>query len=100
MKVEEPIGEYYSQSYIKNIRRKIIKSIREEENIDVLKQYMQLQKEKEGQINLSRKKRRELFDSQSLIGSIYSEIPWEEMRDNILKALFPQHYNLIFFIST
>ncbi|MEB3376069.1 hypothetical protein SFC43_33555 [Bacteroides sp. CR5/BHMF/2] len=46
MKVEEPIGEYYSQSYIKNIRRKIIKSIREEENVDVLKQYMQLQKEK------------------------------------------------------
>ena len=49
------------------------------------KQYMQLQKEEEGQINLSRKKRRELFDSQSLIGSIDSEIPWEEMRDNILK---------------
>lgn len=91
MKVEEPIGEYYSQSYIKNIRRKIIKSIREEENVDVLKQYMQLQKEEEeGQINLSRKKRRELFDSQSLIGSIDSEIPWEEMRDNILK----EKYNL------
>lgn len=90
MKVEEPIGEYYSQSYIKNIRRKIIKSIREEENVDVLKQYMQFQKEKEGQINLSRKKRRELFDSQSLIGSIDSEMPWEEMRDNILK----EKYNL------
>lgn len=83
MKVEEPIGEYYSQSYIKNIRRKIIKSIREEENVDVLKQYMQLQKETEGQMNISRKKRRELFNSQSLIGSIDSEIPWEEMRDNI-----------------
>ena len=55
MKVEEPIGEYYSQSYIKNIRRKIIKSIREEENVDVLKQYMQLQKETEGQMNISRK---------------------------------------------
>ena len=90
MKVEEPIGEYYSQSYIKNIRRKIIKSIREEENVDVLKQYMQLQKEEEGQINLSRKKRRELFDSQSLIGIINSEITWEEMRDNILK----EKYNL------
>ena len=85
MKVEEPIGEYYSQSYIKNIRRKIIKSIREEENVDVLKQYMQLQKEEEGQINLSRKKRRELFDSQSLIGSIDSEIPWEEMRDSLFR---------------
>lgn len=36
MKVEEPIGEYYSQSYIRNMRRRIIKSIREEENIDVL----------------------------------------------------------------
>lgn len=83
MKVEEPIGEYYSQSYIKNIRRKIIKSIREEENVDVLKQYMQLQKETEGQMNISRKKRRELFNSQSLIGSIDSEIPWEEMKDNI-----------------
>lgn len=83
MKVEEPIGEYYSQSYIKNIRRKIIKSIREEENVDVLKQYMQLQKETEGQMNISRKKRRELFNSQSLIESIDSEIPWEEMRDNI-----------------
>ncbi|WP_290386189.1 hypothetical protein [Bacteroides acidifaciens] len=83
MKVEEPIGEYYSQSYIKNIRRRIIKSIREEENVDVLKQYMQLQKETEGQMNISRKKRRELFNSQSLIGSIDSEIPWEEMRDNI-----------------
>ncbi|MCS2582717.1 hypothetical protein NXY00_04115 [Bacteroides sp. BFG-551] len=57
MKVEEPIGEYYSQSYIKNIRRKIIKSIREEENVDVLKQYMQLQKEKGGQINLSSKEK-------------------------------------------
>ncbi|MDE6821112.1 hypothetical protein [Bacteroides acidifaciens] len=83
MKVEEPIGEYYSQSYIKNIRRRIIKSIREEENVDVLKQYMQLQKETEGQMNISRKKRRELFNSQSLIGSIDSEIPWEEMKDNI-----------------
>lgn len=83
MKVEEPIGEYYSQSYIKNIRRKIIKSIREEENVDVLKQYMQLQKETEGQMNISRKKRRELFNSQSLIESIDSEIPWEEMKDNI-----------------
>jgi hypothetical protein len=88
MKVEEPIGEYYSQSYIKNIRRKIIKSIREEENVDVLKQYMQLQKETEGQMNISRKKRRELFNSQSLIGSIDSEIPWEEMRDNILKEKY------------
>lgn len=88
MKVEEPIGEYYSQSYIKNIRRRIIKSIREEENIDVLKQYMQLQKETEGQMNISRKKRRELFNSQSLIGSIDSEIPWEEMRDNILKEKY------------
>jgi len=88
MKVEEPIGEYYSQSYIKNIRRKIIKSIREEENVDVLKQYMQLQKKTEGQINISRKKRRELFNSQSLIGSIDSEIPWEEMRDNILKEKY------------
>lgn len=88
MKVEEPIGEYYSQSYIKNIRRKIIKSIREEENVDVLKQYMQLQKKTEGQMNISRKKRRELFNSQSLIGSIDSEIPWEEMRDNILKEKY------------
>lgn len=88
MKVEEPIGEYYSQSYIKNIRRKIIKSIREEENVDVLKQYMQLQKETEGQMNISRKKRRELFNSQSLIGSIDSKIPWEEMRDNILKEKY------------
>ncbi|WP_175629841.1 hypothetical protein [Bacteroides acidifaciens] len=88
MKVEEPIGEYYSQSYIKNIRRRIIKSIREEENVDVLKQYMQLQKETEGQMNISRKKRRELFNSQSLIGSIDSEIPWEEMRDNILKEKY------------
>lgn len=88
MKVEEPIGEYYSQSYIKNIRRKIIKSIREEENVNVLKQYMQLQKETEGQMNISRKKRRELFNSQSLIGSIDSEIPWEEMRDNILKEKY------------
>ena len=88
MKVEEPIGEYYSQSYIKNIRRKIIKSIREEENVDVLKQYMQLQKETEGQMNISRKKRRELFNSQSLIGSIDSEIPWEEMRDNISKEKY------------
>lgn len=88
MKVEEPIGEYYSQSYIKNIRRKIIKSIREEENVDVLKQYMQLQKETEDQMNISRKKRRELFNSQSLIGSIDSEIPWEEMRDNILKEKY------------
>jgi hypothetical protein len=88
MKVEEPIGEYYSQSYIKNIRRKIIKSIREEENVDVLKQYMQLQKETEGKMNISRKKRRELFNSQSLIGSIDSEIPWEEMRDNILKEKY------------
>ena len=51
---------------------------------------MQLQIEKGGQINLSRKKRREFFDSQSLIGSIDSEIPWEEMRDNILK----EKYNL------
>lgn len=56
MKVEEPIGEYYSQSYIRNMRRKFIKSIREEENIDVLKQYMQLQNEKKEEINLSRKK--------------------------------------------
>lgn len=85
MKVEEPIGEYYSQSYIRNLRRRIIKSIREEENIDVLKQYMQLQNEKKGEINLSRKKRRELFDSQVLIKSIDDETPWEEMRDTILK---------------
>ena len=88
MKAKEPIGEYYSQSYIKNIRRKIIKSIREEEDIDVLKQYMQFQKEKERQTNISRKKRRELFDSQSLIGSI--EIPWEEMKNYILS----EKYNL------
>lgn len=85
MKVEEPIGEYYSQSYIRNLRRRIIKSIREEENIDVLKQYMQLQNEKKGEINLSRKKRRELFDSQVLIKSIDDETPWEEMRDIVLK---------------
>lgn len=85
MKVEEPIGEYYSQSYIRNLRRRIIKSIREEENIDVLKQYMQLQNEKKGEINLSRKKRRELFDSQVLIKSIDDETPWEEMRDTVLK---------------
>lgn len=85
MKVEEPIGEYYSQSYIRNMRRRIIKSIREEENIDVLKQYMQLQNEKKGEINLSRKKRRELFDSQVLIKSIDDETPWEEMRDTALK---------------
>lgn len=49
---------------------------------------MQLQKETEGQMNISRKKRRELFNSQSLIGSIDSEIPWEEMRDNILKEKY------------
>lgn len=85
MKVEEPIGEYYSQSYIRNLRRRIIKSIREEENIDVLKQYMQLQNEKKGEINLSRKKRRELFDSQVLIKSIDDETPWKEMRDTVLK---------------
>lgn len=85
MKVEEPIGEYYSQSYIRNLRRRIIKSIREEENIDVLKQYMQLQNEKKGEINLSRKKRRELFDSQVLIKSIDDETPWEEMRNTVLK---------------
>lgn len=85
MKVEEPIGEYYSQSYIRNMRRRIIKSIREEENIDVLKQYMQLQNEKKGEINLSRKKRRELFDSQVLIKSIDDVTPWEEMRDTVLK---------------
>lgn len=85
MKVEEPIGEYYSQSYIRNLRRRIIKSIREEENIDVLKQYMQLQNEKKGEINFSRKKRRELFDSQVLIKSIDDETPWEEMRDTVLK---------------
>lgn len=90
MKVEEPIGEYYSQSYIRNMRRRIIKSIREEENIDVLKQYMQLQNEKKGEINLSRKKRRELFDSQVLIKSIDDETPWEEMRDTVLK----DKYNL------
>ena len=90
MKAKEPIGEYYSQSYIKNIRRKIIKSIREEEDIDVLKQYMQFQKEKERQTNISRKKRRELFDSQFLIGSIDSEIPWEEMKNYILS----EKYNL------
>lgn len=85
MKVEEPIGEYYSQSYIRNMRRKFIKSIREEENIDVLKQYMQLQNEKNEEINLSRKKRRELFDSQVLIKSIDDETPWDEMRDTTLK---------------
>lgn len=85
MKVEEPIGEYYSKSYIRNMRRRIIKSIREEENIDVLKQYMQLQNEKKGEINLSRKKRRELFDSQVLIKSIDDVTPWEEMRDTVLK---------------
>lgn len=67
------------------MRRRIIKSIREEENIDVLKQYMQLQNEKKGEINLSRKKRRELFDSQVLINSIDDETPWEEMRDTVLK---------------
>lgn len=85
MKVEEPIGEYYTKSYIRNMRRRIIKSIREEENIDVLKQYMQLQNEKKGEINLSRKKRRELFDSQVLIKSIDDVTPWEEMRDTVLK---------------
>lgn len=85
MKVEEPIGEYYSQSYIRNMRRKFIKSIREEENIDVLKQYMQLQNEKNEEINLSRKKRRELFDSLVLIKSIDDETPWDEMRDTTLK---------------
>lgn len=90
MKVEEPIGEYYSQSYIKNIRRRIIKSIREEENIDVLKQYMQLQNENKEEINLSRKRRRELFDSQVLIKSIDDETPWEEIRDIVLK----DKYNL------
>jgi hypothetical protein len=91
MKAEEPIGEYYSQSYIKDMRRKIIKSIREEQNVDVLKQYMQLHKEeKEESNNFSRKKRREQFDSQELIGSIDSNISWEDMRNNILK----EKYNL------
>lgn len=91
MKAEEPIGEYYSQSYIKDMRRKIIKSIREEQNVDVLKQYMQLHKEeKEESYNFSRKKRREQFDSQELIGSIDSNISWEDMRNNILK----EKYNL------
>lgn len=91
MKAEEPIGEYYSQSYIKDMRRKIIKSIREEQNVDVLKQYMQLHKEeKEENNNLSRKKRREQFDSQELIGSIDSNISWEDMKNNILK----EKYNL------
>lgn len=91
MKAEEPTGEYYSQSYIKDMRRKIIKSIREEQNVDVLKQYMQLHKEeKEESYNFSRKKRREQFDSQELIGSIDSNISWEDMRNNILK----EKYNL------
>lgn len=90
MKAEEPIGEYYSQSYIKDMRRKIIKSIREEQNVDVLKQHMQLHKEKEETNNFSRKRRRELFDSQELIGSIDSNISWEDMRNNILK----EKYNL------
>lgn len=91
MKAEEPIGEYYSQSYIKDMRRKIIKFIREEQNVDVLKQYMQLHKEeKEESNNFSRKKRREQFDSQELIGSIDSNISWEDMRNNILK----EKYNL------
>lgn len=91
MKAEEPIGEYYSQSYIKDMRRKIIKSIREEQNVDVLKRYMQLHKEeKEESNNFSRKKRREQFDSQELIGSIDSNISWEDMRNNILK----EKYNL------
>lgn len=91
MKAEEPIGEYYSQSYIKDMRRKIIKSIREEQNVDVLKQYMQLHKEEKEESNhFSRKKRREQFDSQELIGSIDSNISWEDMRNNILK----EKYNL------
>lgn len=46
---------------------------------------MQLQNEKNEEINLSRKKRRELFDSLVLIKSIDDETPWDEMRDTTLK---------------
>ncbi|MDR0938319.1 MAG: hypothetical protein LBN29_03025 [Mediterranea sp.] len=89
MKVEEPMGIYYSQEEIRNVKRQLIKSIKEEDNLDVLKQHMRLQsKEEVPDHHLSRKKRREMFDRTMLIGVIDEATPWEEMKDKFLKEKY------------